>query len=84
MSLESYLGACAALRDTDLRRDLHRVIAPTLVVAGSEDVSTTTADGAYLRDNIPNARMEVLEAAHLSNVGQPEEFAALLDEFLGS
>jgi 3-oxoadipate enol-lactonase len=82
--LESYLGACAALRDTDLRRDLHRVIAPTLVVAGSEDVSTTVADGAYLRDNIPNARMEVLDAAHLSNVGRPAEFTALLDEFLSS
>lgn len=82
--IESYLGACAALRDTDLRRDLHRVIAPALVVAGSEDVSTTVADSAYLRDNIPNARMEVLEAAHLSNVGQPEKFAALLEEFLGS
>ena len=82
--IESYLGACAALRDTDLRRDLHRVIAPTLVVAGSKDVSTTVADGAYLRDNIPSARMEVLDAAHLSNVGRPEEFTALLDEFLSS
>jgi 3-oxoadipate enol-lactonase len=82
--LESYLGACAALRDTDLRRDLHRVIAPTLVVAGSKDESTTVADGAYLRDNIPNARLEVLDAAHLSNVGRPEEFSALLDEFLSS
>ena len=82
--LESYLGACAALRDADLRRDLHRVTAPTLVVAGSKDVSTTVADGAYLRDNIPEARMEVLDAAHLSNVERSEEFSALLDEFLST
>jgi 3-oxoadipate enol-lactonase len=82
--LESYVGACAALRDTDLRRDLHRVIEPTLVVAGSRDESTTVADGEYLRDNIPNARLEVLEAAHLSNVGRPKEFSALLDDFLSS
>ncbi|MDQ2765825.1 MAG: 3-oxoadipate enol-lactonase [Gemmatimonadota bacterium] len=80
--LESYVGACAALRDADLRRDLHRITAPTLVVAGSKDLSTTVADGTYLRDNIPEARLEVLEAAHLSNVEQPREFAELLADFL--
>ncbi len=80
--LESYLGACAALRDTDLRRDLHHVTAPTLVVAGSHDLSTTVGDGTWLRDNIPDARMEVLDAAHLSNVERPDEFAALMEDFL--
>ena len=80
--LESYIAACAVLRDTDLRRDLHRITAPTLVVAGSKDLSTTVADGAYLRDNIPEAYMEVLEAAHLSNVERPGEFSELLAEFL--
>ena len=79
---ESYLAACAALRDTDLRRDLHHVTAPTLVVAGSKDLSTTVADGTWLRDNIPQARMEVLDAAHLSNVERPDEFSALLEDFL--
>jgi 3-oxoadipate enol-lactonase len=80
--LESYLAACAALRDADLRRDLHRITAPTLVIAGSKDPSTTVADGTYLRDNIPKAEMEVLEAAHLSNVERPAEFSELLTEFL--
>jgi len=82
--LESYVSACAALRDADLRRDLHRITAPTLVVAGSKDPSTTVADGTYLRDNIPEARLEVLEAAHLSNVERPAEFSELLAEFLFS
>lgn len=80
--IESYLGACAALRDTDLRRDLHHVTARTLVVAGSRDVSTTVSDGTWLRDNIPDARMEVLNAAHLSNVERPIEFSAVLEDFL--
>jgi 3-oxoadipate enol-lactonase len=80
--LESYLAACAALRDTDVRRDLHHVTAPTLVIAGSQDLSTTVADGAWLRDNIPEARMEVLDAAHLSNVERPDDFSALLEDFL--
>jgi 3-oxoadipate enol-lactonase len=82
--LESYVASCAALRDTDLRRDLHHVTARTLVVAGSKDVSTTVADGAWLRDNIPEARMEILDAAHLSNVERSEEFSGLLDDFLSS
>ena len=82
--LESYVGACAALRDTDLRRDLHRITAPTLVIAGSRDLSTTVADGTYLRDNIPEAWMEVLEAAHLSNVERSREFSELLADFLFS
>jgi 3-oxoadipate enol-lactonase len=82
--LESYVAACAALRDADLRKDLHRIMAPTLVIAGSEDVSTTVADGKYLRDNIPNAELEVLEAAHLSNVERANEFSELLTVFLKS
>ena len=82
--LESYVGACAALRDADLRRDLHRITAPALVIAGSKDLSTTVADGAYLRDNIPEARLEVLEAAHLSNVERSGEFTELLADFLFS
>lgn len=83
-ALESYLGACCALRDADLRRDLHRITAPTLVIAGRVDPSTTVADGEYLRDNIPRARLEVLEAAHLSNVERPQEFSGLLTDFLKS
>jgi 3-oxoadipate enol-lactonase len=82
--LESYVGACAALRDADLRRDLHRIVVPTLVIAGSEDVSTTVADGKYLRDNIPDAELELLEAAHLSNVERSAEFTKLLTGFLKS
>jgi 3-oxoadipate enol-lactonase len=80
--LESYVGACAALRDADLRRDLHRIVMPTLVIAASKDESTTVADGAYLRDNIPDAQMEVLDAAHLSNVERADEFSVLLTDFL--
>jgi len=38
----------------------------------------------YLRDNIPEARLEVLEGAHLSNVERPEEFSELLADFLFS
>lgn len=79
---DAYIGACAALRDADLRSDLPLISAPTLVVAGSEDRSTPPADSELLRDNLPDAHMELLSAAHLSNVERPGEFSALLRDFL--
>lgn len=80
--LETYVGACAALRDADLRPDAHRIAAPTLVVAGSEDTSTPPADSELIRDTLPNAHMELLHAAHLSNVERADEFTELLRGFL--
>jgi len=80
--LESYVGACAALRDADLRADAHRIAAPALVIAGSEDRSTPPADSEWMRDNFPDAHMELLRAAHLSNVERAEEFTDLVHGFL--
>jgi 3-oxoadipate enol-lactonase len=80
--LETYLGVCAALRDADLRGDAHRIAAPTLVIAGREDKSTPPADSEFIRDSLPDAHMELLDAAHLSNVERAQEFSALLRDFL--
>ena len=80
--LESYVSACSALRDADLRAELPRITAQTLIVAGSEDRSTPPADSEILRDNIADAHMEMLEAAHLANVERAEEFTELLVDFL--
>ena len=80
--LESYVSACSALRDADLRADTHRISAPTLVIAGSEDRSTPPADSELLRDTIPDAHMEVLHSAHLANVECADEATALLLDFL--
>lgn len=80
--LESYVGACAALRDADLRGDTHCISAPTLVIAGSEDRSTPPADSELLRDTIPDAHMELVEAAHLANVERTEEVTSLMLGFL--
>ena len=35
-----YAGCCAALRDADLRADLHRIERPTLVIVGADDDAT--------------------------------------------
>jgi 3-oxoadipate enol-lactonase len=79
---QGYLGGCAALRDADLGPELAAITAPTLVVVGSQDRVTPPADGETLRRGIPGARLVTLEAAHLSNLEQPEAFTAAVLEFL--
>ena len=76
-----YAGCCAALRDADLRDDLPRIAAPSLVIAGAVDTRTTVADAEYIRDRIPGATLVVLQASHLSNVEQPERFSDHLERF---
>lgn len=79
---EGYAASCAAIRDADLRTELARIVAPTLVISGTHDPATTPADGAFLAAQIPKARYVELSCAHLSNVEQPREFNRALGEFL--
>ena len=69
---EGYAGCCEVLRDTDVRDRLENVQAPTLVIAGAEDPAASVAQAEEIRDSIPEARLTVVEAAHLANVEQPE------------
>jgi 3-oxoadipate enol-lactonase len=79
-----YAGCCAALRDADLRPELPRIAAPTLVVAGALDVSTPPEQMRALAAGLANSRYVELDAAHLSNVERPAAFAAALLEHLES
>lgn len=78
-----YAGCCAAIRDLDLRHEVGRIAAPTLVIGGDLDVSMPWQDhGAVLASAIPHASAIQFPAAHLSNVEQPRSFAAALLGFL--
>jgi 3-oxoadipate enol-lactonase len=77
-----YAAACAAVRDSDLRGEVHQIAAPTLVVAGSGDLPTPPSDGRFLQQEINGARYVELEAAHLSNQEQPAAFSAAVVDFL--
>lgn len=81
---QGYLGCCDAIAALDFARDLPRIAAPTLVIAGSADVGTPVAMSEALAAGIPDARLAVLDgAAHLSCAEKPAEFAALVRGFLG-
>ncbi|MDB5758829.1 MAG: 3-oxoadipate enol-lactonase [Burkholderia sp.] len=77
-----YGANCAAVRDMDLRADIASIGVPTLVIAGTHDGSTPAADGRAVADAIPGARYVELDAAHLSNWEQSEQFTQALLGFL--
>ena len=80
--VDGYAGCCAALRDADLRDDLPRIAAPTLVVTGTHDPATPPSLGEGIRKAVAGARGVELDAAHLANVERPEAFNAAVIEFL--
>jgi 3-oxoadipate enol-lactonase len=77
-----YVAACAAVRDMDQRETVRLARRPTLVIAGARDPATPAALGREIAASIPGAQYVELEAAHLSNVEQPEAFTAAVLKFL--
>lgn len=70
---EGYAACCEALAAFDARDRLGEVSAPTLVVAGAEDVATPLEHAETLAEGIPGARLVVVPgAAHLANLERPE------------
>ena len=81
-SSNGYIAACHALRDADLTTQLGRIHAQVLVIAGESDPATTLADARVLVALIRKAKLEVLSAAHLSNIEASAAFNLALLEFL--
>ncbi|QMU76491.1 4-carboxymuconolactone decarboxylase [Streptacidiphilus sp. PB12-B1b] len=80
-----YAACCDALARYDLRADLHRIAAPTLVVAGRQDRATPVAHARELADAIPGASLlEIAAAAHLAPAERPRAVLAALRGHLGA
>lgn len=82
-------GAAAALRGMMERADqtnlLPRILAPTLIIVGSEDQLTPQSDAELMNREIRGSRLEVIEGAgHVSNLERPLEFNSTLRGFLDS
>ncbi|MFF4698388.1 3-oxoadipate enol-lactonase [Streptomyces chattanoogensis] len=74
-----YAACCDALAAYDLRAELPRIAAPTLVIAGREDPATPPAHARELADGIPGATLlELPGAAHLANAERPAQVLAAL------
>jgi 3-oxoadipate enol-lactonase len=81
---EGYAACCAAVRDFDFRERLGEIRNTTLVISGKYDPATPPADGRFLAEHIPGARYVELNAAHLSNIEDGEQFSREASMFLNS
>lgn len=77
-----YATCCAAIRDMDQREAIRSVTNPVLVIIGTVDPATPPAAGHLIAEAIPGARTVELDAAHLSNLEQPEAFTKAVLDFL--
>lgn len=80
-------GAAAAQRGMAARRDysgdLPGIAVPTLVVVGREDTVRPVSDAEFMHREIHGSRLEIIDdAAHMTNIEQPETFNRALIEFL--
>ncbi|MEO8249600.1 MAG: alpha/beta fold hydrolase [Burkholderiales bacterium] len=79
----SYAACCEAVANIDLRAGNARVGCPTLVIAGRRDEATPPSMSQAIANEIAGAKLRTIDAAHLSAVERPREFAAMLMAFWG-
>jgi pimeloyl-[acyl-carrier protein] methyl ester esterase len=71
------------LRDCDLRADLPKIHTPTLVMGGERDTLTPPQASAFLAQQLPHARLELIRgAAHAPFLSHPDAVAKHITSFL--
>jgi 3-oxoadipate enol-lactonase len=78
-----YVGCCQAIAKLNTTARLKEIKRPVLAIAGEQDAA---APGTrYIGENVPGAKLVMIsQAAHISNIEQPEAFNRALREFLSS
>jgi len=80
-----YIACCQAIKALDTTERLPGISAPTLVIAGALDLGTPPAMAQRIAEQVPGAKLVVLdEASHLSVLEQPQAFAQALDAWLSA
>ena len=76
---EGYAACAEVVGGVDLRADLGRITAPTLVVSGAEDPALPPGHQRLIADGIAGAELLTLSpAAHLANLEQPLQVTGAL------
>jgi 3-oxoadipate enol-lactonase len=76
---EGYAACCEVVGGMDLRADLARILAPTLVVSGADDPALPPEHQRLIADGIPDAELLSLSpAAHLANLERALETTGAL------
>jgi 3-oxoadipate enol-lactonase len=78
-----FRAACAQLAELDLRRELHKVEVPVLVVVGEHDEATPPQMSHELAALLPNARLRIISGcAHVPQLQAPSLFLDTIADFL--
>lgn len=82
-SKEGYVSAIRAIQGLNHFDRIHHVKAPTLVVAGDEDIAVSPAMASALAHGIPGAELLILEGiGHLGNIQSPHLFSESVGNFI--
>lgn len=84
----SSLGICGTLlalaSRTDTTESLPAIKVPTLILVGEHDAVTPPSASQEMHSRIPNSEIHIIpNAAHMSNLENPEEFNRHIMNFLG-
>jgi len=78
-----YAACCEAIAAMDLRDQLGRITAPTLVLAGADDPATPPDHAAVIAGFVPGAELQVIpDAAHLAPIEAADAVTAALSGHL--
>ena len=77
---EGYAACCDAIADMDLRPDLSRIQAPTLVIAGEQDPAVPPDRMRELAAEISGSRFVIVPGAHVPPLEHPDIVTNLLLE----
>ena len=82
-SVDGMVGCCHAAKKMDYAPILKYITAPTLVMVGEHDPGTPVSAAKVLHEGIAGSELRIIDdAAHLTNIEQPEQFNGALLDFL--
>lgn len=79
---EGYVACCEAIRDMDFRASNPTITNPVLVIVGAKDPATPPEAGQAIQQQIKDAKLASLDAAHISNIEQPKAYIDTVLNFL--
>lgn len=68
--------------DKGLKKRLHRISAPTLLLWGKDDKLLPPAYAEAFKKSLPNAKLETIDGAHMMPLEDPVRVAAAVTKFL--
>jgi 3-oxoadipate enol-lactonase len=81
--IKVFRTACTQLAELDLRGELHKVKAPTLVLVGEQDEATPAAMSRELAAGLANAQLKIIPGcAHVPQLQAPDVFLQAIADFL--